>query len=412
MTSTSTPHDRVRLVVLAAMTAFPPMAIDQYLPAWPTMATSLHASPFWIQWTLSAFFIAFASGQLLLGPLSDRFGRRPVLFLGIAIFIVASIGCACSTSIEALVAWRALQGFGAAGAPVVARAMVRDLHDGKSAARMLSLMALVMGAAPLLAPILGGRVTLAWGWAANFWVLAGFGVVCALAGLFALPETLPPQRRRSASPRAIVASYRALLGNARFRGYTASAGISFAGYFAYISGSPFVFIELFHVPADVYGYLFGGNVLGMMALSTLNSRMVGNAGIDVMLQRGLVLAACAGVALLAVGISGAGGLVALYAALFVFIGAQGWISANAMAGALSVRPDLAGAAAGLAGTTQFLVGAVAGNVVTATADGTQRPMALVIAAASLLALVVARVVLGAPATTASASASASASARR
>jgi MFS transporter, DHA1 family, multidrug resistance protein len=385
-----------RTVLLAAMTAFPPMAIDQYLPALPIIGQDLRASPGEVQWTLSIFFIFFSLGQLVYGPVSDRFGRRLPLLAGVILFIAASVGCAWAGSIGALIGWRAAQAVGAAAGSVVARAMVRDLHEGIAAARLLSLMSLIMAIAPLAAPILGGYLTVWLDWQSNFWALGLFGLLCLVGAVFGLPETLPATRRRRANIVGMLQGYGVLLHNRRFLGYALSSGISFGGYFAYVSGSPFVFIELYKVPTALYGYLFAINIVGMMVGSALNTRLVGRFGIDGMLAQGVGIGAAAGVALLALGFTGAGGLPPLFLALFLFVSTQNVISANAMAGALSVRPELAGTAAALAGVGGFLVGALAGWLVNQFADGSALPMAAVVALAAFGAFAVDRLIVARP----------------
>ena len=377
-----------RIVLLAAMTAFPPMAIDQYLPALPAIGRDLGASPGAVQATLSAFFIGFSAGQLICGPLSDRFGRRLPLVAGIVLFIAASIACAVSPSVGVLTASRLIQGLGAAAGSVIGRAMVRDLYEGAEAARILSLMMLVMSVAPLAAPVLGGYLTVAFGWASNFWALALFGLLCLAGLLLGLPESLPPERRHPASLGKVLANYASLLATRRFVSYALSSGLAFSGYFAYVAGSPFVFIGLYHVPVSLFGYLFGLNVVGMMAGSLINTRLVGRVGVDRMLGWGLGVAAAAGVGLVACGATGAGGLPGLFAAIFLYVAVQGLISANAMAGALAVRPDLAGTAAALAGVSSFALGALAAALVAFLSNGTALPMAGAMAAAGLAALLV------------------------
>jgi DHA1 family bicyclomycin/chloramphenicol resistance-like MFS transporter len=303
------------------------------------------------------------------------------------------VGCALAGSIEALIAWRAAEAVGAAAGAVVARAMVRDLHEGTAAARLLSLMSLVMAIAPLAAPILGGYLTVWLDWQSNFWALGLFGLLCLVGAVFGLPETLPVARRRRANIVGMLKGYGVLLRSRRFLGYALSSGISFGAYFAYVSGSPFVFIELYEVPTALYGYLFAINIVGMMIGSALNSRLVGRFGIDRMLAAGVGVGAAAGVALVVFGITGAGGLPPLFLALFLFVSTQNVISANAMAGALSVRPDLAGTAAALAGVGGFLLGAVAGGLVNSLADGSALPMAAVVAAGTFGAFAVERLVV-------------------
>jgi DHA1 family bicyclomycin/chloramphenicol resistance-like MFS transporter len=368
-------------LLLAAMTAFPPMAIDQYLPALPVIGRDLATSAGSVQWTLSIFFIGFSVGQLALGPLSDRFGRRLPLLAGIVVFIAASLLCAVAGSVEALILWRFVQSLGAAAGAVIARAMVRDLFEGAEAA-----------------PILGGYLTEGLGWASNFWALAVFGLLCLVAATMGLPETLPAASRRRVGLPAMLRNYGTLMAHRRFRGYALSSGISFGGYFAYVSGSPFVFIELYRVPVNVFGYLFALNVVGMMIGSAVNSRLVERVGVDPMLAWGLAVGAVAGAALIVLGATAFGGLWPLFAAIFLFVSTQGLVSANAMAGALSVRPDLAGTAAALAGVFSFVVGALVGVLVNALFNGTALPMAAVIAGCAFAALAVERLLVARPRT--------------
>ena len=376
------PGERFTILVLGTLTAFAPMSIDMYLPAFPAMAAEYQADEAAIQLSLSSFLLCFGLGQLFWGPLSDRLGRKWPAVTGILIYIAACVGCAAAATPATLIGWRALQALGSCAAPAIARAMVRDRYEGDRIAAVLSLMWLVMGVAPMVAPILGGQV-MAWlGWRAIFWALGLFGAV-TLAGLLCLPETLPPERRRRGSVRLLIEGYATLLTSGRFLGPALCAGCMFGGMFAYISGTPFIYIEYFHVPAERYGLLFGLNVLGMLGMATINSRIVLKAGTGRLLRLGISVAAVASLALVATAASGLGGLVGIVIPLFFYISMVGIIGSNATAASLADVPHLAGTAAALIGTMQFGLGAIAGAAVGTLADGTPLPMAGVICVLAL-----------------------------
>ncbi len=371
------------IALLGALTAFGPLSIDMYLPAMPSLAESFGTSPSRVQLTLSAFFLGFGAGQLVYGPLSDRWGRKPPLLAGIGLYVGASVLCALSTRVGPLIALRLLQGLGACAGPLIARAVVRDVYERDRAARMLSLMMLVMGAAPLLAPLLGGQLLLAFGWRSIFAVLAGFGVLCFLGAWLGLRETLDDARRSGAGVGPMFARYGQLLRHRAYVGYTLSSGAAYAGMFAYFAGSPFVFITLYGVPAEHYGFLFALNVIGLMIGAAVNSRLVLHYGADRLLRGGVAAVALSGCALVVAALTGAAGLSGLVIPLLGFIASLSFIGANAMAGALSGFPHMAGTASALAGTIQFGLAAVSGALVGALHDGTAVPMAAVIALAGL-----------------------------
>jgi DHA1 family bicyclomycin/chloramphenicol resistance-like MFS transporter len=381
---------RVLTVALAALTAVAPMATDIYLPGMPALATDLGVPAAGAQLTLSAFFFGFGGGQLIYGPLADRFGRRPLMLAGLSLFTLASLGCALAENLGVLIGLRCLEALGGAAGPVLARAAVRDLYGGDRAARMLSTMVLVMGAAPLFAPLIGGQLVLLGGWRANFWALTGFGALCLAAILFVIGETLTPERRLRASAVGMIRSYGVLLANRRYLGFALGGGAVYGGLFAYLTGSPFVFITLYGVPAERFGFLFALNVAGLMLGASINRRLVLRLGAHRLLGRALIGSALAGCALLAVVLSGRGGLVALFVPLWCFIASLGFVGANAMACGLSLYPERAGTASALSGTIQFSIGALCGALVGALNDGSALPMAAVIGAAGLAGLTIQR----------------------
>jgi len=241
--------------------AFAPLAIDMYLPALPAIGRDLAAPPAAVQLSLSSFFLGFGIGQLVWGPLGDRFGRCGPIVAGIVLYIIGCVACALTADADHLVLWRFVQAFGACAAPVLARAMVRDLFPQDQAARMLSLMMLIMGIAPMVAPLLGGQVLVWSGWRMIFWGLAVFGLI-VLAGLYTIPESLHADKRRRIGFGDMVSGYFRLLGDRAFMAYTLSGAFFTGGMFTYIAATPFVYIEYFGISPQFYGFLFGINVVG------------------------------------------------------------------------------------------------------------------------------------------------------
>lgn len=365
--------DGTFVATLGLLLAITPMAVDMYLPALPSIGRSIGADQDRVQLSLSGFFLAFAVGQLVWGPIGDRFGRRMPTLIGLVLFVGGSIGCWAAGDAYALAGWRVVEAFGAAAATVLARAMVRDVFDKDRSAAVLSLMMLVMGAAPMLAPIVGSQILKIADWRMIFVVLALLALV-PLAPLLRQPETLSAERRRSAAFGSVAGAYLRLLGDARYLGYVAAGAGMLGAMFAYISGVPFVYIEMFGVGPDAFSLLFGLNVAGMMLSSFVNSRLVLRYGSDRALRIGLVASVVFALALLVFGGSGSFGLAGVVVPLFLFLSCMGLIGANSMAGALADHPQIAGAASALSGFAQFAVGAVAGMIVAASADGTPGPM--------------------------------------
>jgi DHA1 family bicyclomycin/chloramphenicol resistance-like MFS transporter len=375
--------DAVFVATLGALMAITPMSVDMYLPALPAIGRDLGAPQSEIQLSLSLFFVAFALGQLVWGPIGDRFGRRGPTFAGLLLFVAGGTGCMFAADPFVLAGWRTLQGAGAAVTVVLCRAMVRDVYDRDRSAAVLSVMMLVMGAAPMLAPTVGGQILRFADWRFIFAVLVAAGVAI-MVPLWRMPETLPAARRRSLHPVAVARTYLLLLRDRRYIGYVAGGAGMFGAMFAYISGTPYVYIEMFGVSVENYGLLFGVNVIGMMAASAFNSRFALRFGADRVLRAGLLASIVFAAVLLATGASGAFGLWGIVVPLFAFLSCMGLIGANSMAGALADHPQMAGSASALAGGIQFATGAAAGAAVAALADETPVPMC-----ATILALAVA-----------------------
>ncbi|CDM60832.1 MULTISPECIES: multidrug effflux MFS transporter [Rhizobium] len=381
---------RLRLLaILSALMGFASISTDLYLPAMPTMAKELDANAGSMELTVSGFLIGFSLGQLLWGPLGDRFGRRLPVAAGLLLFVLGSAGCALSGSPEQMICWRIVQAVGACSGVVLSRAMVRDLYEGSRAAQMLSTLIIVMAIAPLLGPIVGGQVLAIAGWRAIFWLLVIVGLV-TLAALFTIPETLPVERRSKDSILDALRGHLRLVSNRRLLSFAAAGGFFYAGVYAYIAGTPFAFIEYYHVAPQLYGVLFALGIVGIMLANIFNARLVTSFGSRRLLQVGSAGAAVSGLVLLVTGSTGWGGLAGLAIPLFVFVSWSGLIVANSIGGALQDFPAQAGAVSALVGALHYGSGIVGSAAVSRLADGTPFPLALVVAVAgvgSLLSLV-------------------------
>ncbi len=386
------------LLVLGALTAFAPMAIDMYLPAFPQIAASLQTDASQVQLTLAACFLGFAIGQLIYGPLSDRFGRKPPLYAGIALFVLASSACALATTIEALIGWRFLQALGGCAGMVITRAIVRDRFTAQEAARLFSLLILVMGLAPILAPLFGGALLGVASWQAIFIALAVFGLLCGFFTWHVLDETLPKANQQSLHPVILLKAFRDILRERQFHGHVLVAGFAHAGMFGYITSSSFVFIDYFGVPPSHFGWLFGSNAAGLIAMSQVNRRLLKSRSTDQMLQLGNSIALICGLLLLAAAVWSAAPLWLIAVPLFGFVASLGITLPNASANALAPFGQRAGTASALLGTIQFLFAAGAAALVSAL-PGYLMPargpltMACVIAGCSLLAWLSLRLLL-------------------
>ena len=370
-------------VLLGALIACAPFAMDIYLASMPSMTRALSASPEEVQLTLSVYMYGWGAAQLFAGPLSDRLGRRPALLGGLAVFVVASTACALSRNVFMLIGARLVQAVSMASIAVVPRAVVRDLYSGDKAAHVLSLMGVVLGIAPVIAPIIGSHVHVLLGWQANFVLVAVYGAVLWLCVQRLLPETLADRDARATRPAVILANYRRLVRSRAFTGFMLVAAFGFSGLFAFLAGSAFVFVSVLGKSEQGFGLLFGTVMLGNITGSLIGSRLVRRTGIERMVRAGTSLMALAGVALGLMAWLRIGHPLAIVAPMFVYMVAFMLTMPPATAGALTPFPQIAGSASSLLSFCQFVVASTAALLVGLTFDGTSRPMATAIAFASV-----------------------------
>src|SRR5690348_753982 len=261
------------LILMGTLQAVPPLSIDMYLPAMPSLEGVFHASTAAVQVTLVTFFVGYALGQSLYGPITDRFGRKPPLYFSLVLFMISCAGCATARSIGTLVTFRLFQALGACGGAVISRAMVRDLFPPDELRKVFSMLILVLGVSPLVAPLVGGYLLVWFGWSAIFWTEATLGALCLLGVHLRMAESLAPEHQRPLHFDHIVNSYKELFRDKTFLGASMVCGFSSAGMFAYIASSPFVLINIYKVPAQFFGWLFAAIALGLITCSQINGRM-------------------------------------------------------------------------------------------------------------------------------------------
>ena len=373
------------VLILGALSAFGPLAIDFYLPAFPAMAQAFATDEKHIQATLAAYFLGLSIGQLAYGPVADRFGRRIPLMFGVTLFTLASLACAYAPNLDTLVLARFVQALGGCAGMVLSRAIVSDKCDPVASAKVFSQLMLVMGLAPILAPMLGGVLVNVAGWQSIFLTLGLFSAACLLAVSLGLPESMPEDMPRQPLSGAL-RQYLRLLADRVFLGHAVTGGIAIAGMFAYIAGSPFVFIKLYGVPAEHYGWLFGANAAGFILVAQVNARLLAKRGPAFLLARAVWLYLGAGLALLGVAALRPTALWPLLVPLFICIASLGCIIPNASACAMSGQGARAGSASALMGCVQFSVAAGAAALVGLLHDGSAVPMALVICLCGVLAV--------------------------
>ncbi len=386
-TSSETPPPQLPLIVCLGLVAgLAPLSIDMYLPSFPTIREEFGTTAAQVQLTLSGYMLGFTLGQLGYGPLSDRFGRRPVLFSGIALFIVMTILCATASSIESLSVYRFLQAVGGAAGTVLSRAIIRDQFSGTYMARAMSVMLMFILLAPMISPVIGGYLLVWIGWRAIFWTLVICGFLAIVVVMIGIPESLPPGRRSQSGIRPLLRGYGRVLTHRQALGYVLSGGSSFGALFAFLSGAPFVFIEFYGVAPEHMGYIFTLNVIGVLAGGWLNSKIVVTQGVREMMTIGVWLLVAGAAILFVLIYTDVWGVWGVVAGIVVFTLPLNVINANAAAGALEYFPDNAGTASAVVGSVRYGCGAVSGVCVGVLHDGTALPMGIVILGCSALSI--------------------------
>ncbi|MCX5412965.1 Bcr/CflA family multidrug efflux MFS transporter [Streptomyces sp. NBC_00059] len=377
-------------LVLGGLTALPPLSMDMYLPALPEVTDSLHAPASTVQLTLTACLTGMALGQLVVGPMSDRWGRRTPLLLGMIVYVIATAICAVAPTAELLIGFRLLQGLAGAAGIVISRAVVRDLYDGDEMARFFSTLMLISGVAPVIAPVIGGQVLQFTDWRGIFVVLTVIGILLTLVVWKWLHETLPESQRHTGGIGDALRTMRGLLADRVFTGYMIAGSLAFAALFAYVSASPFVVQEIYGASPQTFSLLFGINSVGLIAVGQINGKLlVGRVSLDKALGFGLAVISVAAVALLLMtsGVFGEVGLLPVAAGLFVLMSAMGLAMPNTNTQALMRTRHAAGSASALLGTSQFLIGAIASPLVGIAGEKTAVPMAVVQVVCALASVV-------------------------
>lgn len=373
----------ILIFILALLSAFGPLSIDMYLPALPGIAQDFGARLSSVQLSLASFFVGIALGQIFYGPFTDRFGRKMPLYIGLTLYGVASFLCATTTRVEGLIIFRFVQALGACAGMVIGRAIVRDLFKPHESAKVFSMIMLIMGVAPILAPVMGGVMLKYFGWRSIFWLLTFTSIITLLAVTFFLKESNGPDPDVKFS--RVFHNYFEVLKDSTFLTYTFPLSFVYAGMFAYITGSPFVFIELFHFSPTSYSLLFGVNALGLIVFSQVNGRLLRRFPPEYMIQKSLPLTALAGCVLFLCGIFNLPVWI-LCPALFVYILTMGLIAPNAAACALANQKKSAGTASALMGTIQFSVSAICSGLISHLHNGTTLPMTGIMFGCSMMAV--------------------------
>ncbi|MBS1526102.1 MAG: multidrug effflux MFS transporter [Bacteroidetes bacterium] len=376
------------VLILGFLIALSPFSIDMYLPAFADIAQSLHTVSARVDLSLSSYFIGLAFGQLLYGPLMDRFGRKVPLYFGLSLYIVASVGCFLSRSVDMLIAMRLFQALGGCAAQVACIAMVRDLFPVGDIAKVYALLFLVLGASPLLAPTAGSYLTLAFGWRSVFIVLLTIAVLVLLASLFALPESYKPDKTYSLKPRAITANFIGVIRNAQFYTYAISGSVAFCGLFAYVAGAPLVFMDVFGLDKRQFGWVFAGVAVGFIGAGQVNTQLLKRFKSEQIVGVSAVIQFVLAVIFVVGAINGWFGLAGTIAMVFLILFFVGLINPNTSALSMAPFSRNAGIASALLGSMQLGLGSVSSSVMSVFSGKSAVPLAAIMAVAMLLSLVI------------------------
>jgi MFS transporter, DHA1 family, multidrug resistance protein len=382
------PNRSLLILILGLLSAIGPFSIDMYLPGFPAIAASLGVSVDEVSYSLASFFIGICAGQLIYGPLLDRYGRKKPLYVGLVIYIIASIGCALSNSVEALIVFRLLQALGGCVGMVAPAAIVRDVFPVSENAKIFSLLILVLGVSPIIAPTVGSYVIIAFGWHAVFIVLAVITSLLLVTVIFLLPETKQPDPTMSLRPKPILKNFVYVLKQPQFTTYAFSGAIAAAGLFAYLSGSPFVFMKLFNVTEQQYGWIFGLIAAGLITCSQLNNVLLRKFTSAQIIKTVLMVQTTIGLLLFLGSLFNLHNLFSIITLMFLFLSCQGFSFPNSSALSLAPFTKEAGSAAALMGAIQMGFGAAASALAGAINNGTTLPLTAIMGGCAMLGLIV------------------------
>jgi DHA1 family bicyclomycin/chloramphenicol resistance-like MFS transporter len=387
MHTTTTNRNFYLILILGMLTAIGPFSIDMYLPAFPDIAKGLNTTIARVMLSLSSFFIGISVGQLIYGPLLERYGRKKPLYFGLVIYILASLGCALAPSVDALIMFRLLQALGGCAGMVAARAMVRDFFEVKENAKIFSLLMLVVAVSPIIAPTLGGYITALFGWQSIFVILMAMALVILIAVHFYLPESKKPDPNFSLKPRPIITNYLSIIKHPQFYTYALTGAIAAAGLYAYISGSPHVFMEIYNVTEQQYGWIFALIAMGLIGAAQINTVLLKNYTSDQIIKVALSSQCIIGIILAVTTYAGFGDLFVTIFLIFMYLCCQGFIFPNASALSLAAFGHKAGSASAMMGAIQMSIGAAASAMVSILQHYFS-PMTGVMAICTLTALLV------------------------
>jgi MFS transporter, DHA1 family, multidrug resistance protein len=376
------------ILILGLLSAIGPLSIDMYLPGFPAIAADLNTTIDHVSYSLSSFFIGICAGQLISGPLLDRYGRKPPLYAGLIIYVIASIGCAMSTSADMLIGFRLLQALGGCVGMVAPSAIVRDVFPVNESAKVFSLLILVLGVSPIIAPTFGSFLISHFSWNAVFLVLAGIVVLLMIAVFFFLPESRKADPSLSLKPKAILGNFYTVIKEPQFYTYALAGAIAAAGLFAYLAGSPFVFMNLFKVSATQYGWIFAIIAAGLITSSQLNNQLLKKFSSEQIIKITLLVQSTIGIILFGGAVMNVLNLYSTIGLMFLFLSCQGFTFPNSAALSLAPFTKEAGSASALMGALQMALGALASAVVGMISNGTMLPMTGIMAGCALLGLIV------------------------
>jgi DHA1 family bicyclomycin/chloramphenicol resistance-like MFS transporter len=376
------------VLILGSLTALGPFSIDMYLPGFPAIAQSLHTTTAQVSLSLSSFFVGLAAGQLLYGPLLDKYGRKKPLYAGLVIYMIASVGCFFATSIEMLIWLRLIQAVGSCAAGVASMAMVRDIFPLDQNAKIFALLILILGASPMLAPTIGGYVTVAWGWHEIFVILGAMAFVILLAVIFFLPESYKPDPTYSLKPKPIINSFLQVIKEPQFYTYALTGAFAFAGLFVYVSASPIVFMEVFKVSAKTYGWIFATLSVGFIGSSQVNNLLLKKFKSEQIIQVVMPIQVVITLLFFIGSWYGWYGLYGTISIVFIMLCCVGTVSPNASALSLAPFEKNAGTASALLGALQLGLGALATMGVSVFDSRSSVPMAAIMGSTAVIGLLI------------------------